>query len=72
MNLIRFVASAAIALWGLTMVLLGIVNGMLSWIAIGLAVTAFGAPLLASNPLLAARLYPSRNESEPAAASGAR
>jgi hypothetical protein len=70
--LIRFVASAAIAVWGLTMVLLGIVNGMLSWIAIGLAVTAFGAPLLASNPMLTARLYPLRNEGEGSSASGPR
>ena len=55
---IRFVASVAISAWGLVMVLMGILNGFFEWIAIGLVVTGVGLPLLASNPLVTTRLYP--------------
>jgi hypothetical protein len=55
---IRFVASLAISVWGLTMVLLGLLHGYFLWIAIGVAVTVVGLPLLGSHPWAARRLYP--------------
>lgn len=62
--MIRFVASLAISIWGVAMMLLGIVQGVLLWVAIGLAVTAFGLPLLGSHPWLARRLYPNSGNIE--------
>jgi hypothetical protein len=59
---VRFATSLLVALWGLTMVLLGIAQGELLWIPLGLAVFAVGVPLLAGNPLVADRLYPPRPE----------
>jgi hypothetical protein len=55
---LRFVASLIVSLWGLVMVVLGIVQGSLLWIPLGLAVLVVGLPLLASNPLATSRLYP--------------
>lgn len=61
---IRFIASVAISAWGLVMVLMGILNGFFEWIAVGLVVTGVGLPLLASNPLVATRLYPTTGNIE--------
>lgn len=66
----RFIASVAITVWGLLMVLLGIVNGMFLWILLGLAVTAVGLPLLGSNPWMTPRLYPLRGSIGPANGAG--
>ena len=59
---VQFLASLAIALWGLTMIVLGLVGGMALWVLLGVAVLAVGVPLLASHPWAAARLYPARLE----------
>lgn len=56
--LVRVVASLSIALWGLVMVLLGVVNQVDLWVPLGLAVIVAGLPLLASHPLAAGWLYP--------------
>lgn len=56
--MIRFVASLTILAWGLSMVVLGILNAFFLWIAVGLVVTGVGLPLLASHPWAASRLYP--------------
>ena len=64
---IRFVASLAISVWGLVMVLLGIAQGYFLWIAVGLVVGGIGLPLLASNPMVADRLYPKSGNIEGAA-----
>ncbi len=61
---IRFIASVAISAWGLVMVLMGILNGFFEWIAVGVVVTGVGLPLLASNPLVANRLYPTNGNIE--------
>jgi hypothetical protein len=63
----RFFTSLAIVLWALSMVLLGLVNGVLLWIVVGLVLIAVGAPLLASHPWAAARLYPPRGAIDPTA-----
>ena len=55
---IQFIASVAIATWGLVMVALGILNEFFLWIVIGFALTGVGLPLLASHPWAASRLYP--------------
>ncbi|MEI8359776.1 MAG: hypothetical protein WCH13_14970 [Deltaproteobacteria bacterium] len=64
MDVLRFVRSVAISIWGALMVLLGILNGVWLWIPIGLVVLAVGLPLLASNQRASAALYPSRNPPE--------
>lgn len=61
MEILRFVGSVAVSIWGAVMVLLGIVNGMFLWVLIGAVVLAVGLPLLASNSRAAATLYPPRN-----------
>lgn len=61
LNALRFLGSVTIALWGLVIVLLGLGQGELLWVPLGIAVLAVGVPLLASNPLVADRLYPPRN-----------
>jgi hypothetical protein len=58
LGVLRFVTSAAISLWGVAMVILGILNGFFLWIALGVIIIAIGLPLLASNPLFESRLYP--------------
>jgi hypothetical protein len=63
----RFVASLAISVWGLAMLLIGIVNGVPMWIVLGLVVTGVGLPFLASHPAAAAQLYPKRGGIDPAA-----
>jgi hypothetical protein len=60
---VRVVTSVIVSVWGLVMVLLGLGQGQLLWIPLGLAVLAVGIPLLASNPIAAPRLYPTRTES---------
>jgi len=57
LRLVRVTASLAISTWGLLMAVLGIVHGVLLWIALGVAVLVAGLPLLASHPRAAARLY---------------
>jgi hypothetical protein len=59
---VQFLASLAIAAWGLTMIVLGLVGGMALWVLLGIAVLAIGVPLLASHPGAATRLYPARLE----------
>jgi len=61
----RFVASLAIVLWALTMVLLGLANGVLLWIVLGAALLVVGAPLLGSHPWATAHLYPPRGPIDP-------
>ncbi len=61
---IRFVASVAITLWGIAMILLGAVHRFPLWIAIGLAVSAVGLPLLASHPWATRILYPTAGNIE--------
>ena len=61
MEVLRFVASIAVTTWGLAMILLSILNGTFIWVLVGLPVAVVGLPLLASNRLAAARLYPVRN-----------
>jgi hypothetical protein len=68
----RFVTSLAISLWGLAMLLIGIVHLVFLWIVLGLVVLAVGLPFLASHPWAAARLYPSRGGIDPASAGGTR
>lgn len=68
----RFVASLAIFLWGLAMLLIGLVNSVPLWIVLGLVVTGVGLPFLASNPAAAPRLYPKRGGIDPAATTGGR
>jgi len=60
MEILRFVGSVAVSLWGAVMVLLGIVNGTFLWVPIGLVVLVVGLPLLASSSRAAAHLYPPR------------
>ena len=56
----RFFASIAIAVWGVLTFLIGLGNGNLVWIVLGLVLTAVGLPILASNPWVVGRLYPPR------------
>lgn len=56
----RFATSLAITLWGVAMLLLGLINMVLLWIVLGLAITVVGLPFLAGNPWATARLYPRR------------
>lgn len=60
MEILRFVGSVLVSLWGALMVILGILNGTFLWSLIGLAVLVVGLPLLASNTRAAAALYPPR------------
>ena len=61
----QFLASLAISAWGLGMIVLGLVGGMFLWVLLGAAVSVVGIPLLASNPLAAAHLYPPRTPPAP-------
>jgi hypothetical protein len=63
----RFVTSLAIVLWALSMVVLGLVNGVFLWIVLGVALLAVGTPVLASHPWAAQRLYPARGAIDPSA-----
>ena len=58
LNATRFVASLAICTWGVVMVLLGLVNGVLLWAVLGLVVAAVGTPILGSHPWATPWLYP--------------
>jgi len=53
---IRFLISLALPLWGLAILVLGIVHGLGWWIVTGLVVVAIGVLLLAGNPLAEAVL----------------
>jgi hypothetical protein len=66
----RFVGSLAILLWGLGMLLLGLVNGVALWIILGVVITVVGLPFLAGHPAAASRLYPRRGAIDPSAAQG--
>jgi hypothetical protein len=66
----RFVASLAISVWGLAMLLIGVVNGVPMWILLGLVVAGVGLPFLASHPAAAGRLYPRRGGIDSAAPGG--
>jgi hypothetical protein len=70
LSVARFVASLAISLWGVAMLVLGLVNGVPMWIVLGLVVAGVGLPFLASLPAAAPRLYPKRGGIDPAAAPG--
>jgi hypothetical protein len=54
----QFVTSIAISLWGLAMIILGVIHAHPVWILLGLVVSVVGAPMVAANPMVAARLYP--------------
>lgn len=54
----RFFVSVVILLWGLTMIALGVANGVPLWSLLGLVVFGVGTPLLASHPWAANLLYP--------------
>ncbi|MEW6270483.1 MAG: hypothetical protein AB1689_14425 [Thermodesulfobacteriota bacterium] len=66
----RFAASVAITVWGLLMVVLGIVNATFLWAVLGVVITAVGLPLLASHPSMTPRLYPLRGSIDPAKGAG--
>jgi hypothetical protein len=68
----RFVTSLAISLWGLAMLVIGLVNGVPLWILLGVIVAGVGLPFLASHPAAAPRLYPKRGGIDPAASPGGR
>jgi hypothetical protein len=70
LSVARFVTSLAISLWGLAMLLIGVVNGVPLWVLLGLVVSGVGLPFLASHPAASARLYPKRGGIDPAAAAG--
>lgn len=72
LSVTRFIASLAISLWGVAMLLIGVVNGVPLWILLGLVVTGVGLPFLASHPAASARLYPRRGGIDPTAATGGR
>ncbi len=58
LSALRWLASVGILLWGVLVVLLGIVTPNLVWIMIGLVILAVGVPFLAALPFAARRLYP--------------
>jgi hypothetical protein len=60
LNATRFVTSLAISLWGVGMLAIGIANGVLLWIVLGVVIVGVGLPFLASHPWAASRLYPQR------------
>lgn len=60
LNATRFVTSLAISLWGVGMLLIGIANGVLLWIVLGMVIVGVGLPFLASHPWAAPWLYPRR------------
>lgn len=60
LNATRFLTSLAISLWGLGMLVLGLVNGVVLWMLLGVVIVAVGLPFLASHPWAAGRLYPAR------------
>lgn len=68
----RFATSLAISLWGLAMLLIGIVNAVSLWIVLGVVVMGVGLPFLASHPWAADRLYPTRGGIDPSLSSGTR
>lgn len=72
LSVARFVTSLAISLWGVAMLLIGVVNGVPLWVVLGLVVSGVGLPFLASHPAAAPRLYPKRGGIDPAAAAGGR
>lgn len=63
---VRSVASLAILLWALGVLLLGLGNGTVLWIAIGLVLLVVGVPMLGAHPRATARLYPRRGAIDPA------
>ena len=64
LSLIRSVTSVAILAWAGMMILLGFAQGEAMWVVVGLAIGGVGIPLLASNPLAANLLYPSKGQPE--------
>ena len=72
LSVARFVASLAISLWGVAMLVLGLVNGVPLWILLGGVVAGVGLPFLAALPAAASRLYPKRGGIDPAAVTGGR
>lgn len=60
MHATRFATSMVITLWGVGMLVIGIVNAVLLWVVLGLVITGVGVPFLASHPWAASRLYPAR------------
>lgn len=66
MDATRFATSLAISLWGVAMLLLGLINMVLLWIILGLVIIAVGLPFFAGHPWAAARLYPKRGGIDPA------
>ena len=72
LSVARFVASLAISLWGVAMLVLGLVNGVPLWILLGVVVAGVGLPFLAALPAAASRLYPKRGGIDAAAVTGGR
>jgi len=60
LNATRFVASLAISLWGLGMLVIGLINGVPLWIVLGVVIMGVGLPFFAGLPWAAAWLYPTR------------
>lgn len=72
LSVARFVASLAISLCGVAMLVLGLVNGVPLWILLGVVVAGVGLPFLAALPAAASRLYPKRGGIDPAVMTGGR
>ena len=72
LSVARFVASLAISLWGVAMLVLGLVNGVPLWILLGVVIAGGGLPFLAGLPAAGPRLYPKRGGIDPAAVTGGR
>ena len=68
----RLVASLAISLWGVAMLVLGLVNGVPLWILLGVVIAGVGLPFLAGLPAAGPRLYPKRGGIDSAAVPGGR
>jgi hypothetical protein len=60
LNATRFLTSMAISLWGIGMLAIGLVNGVLLWIILGLVIAGVGLPFLAAHPWATSLLYPAR------------
>ena len=59
---VQFVVSLAILLWGVAMIVLGVVDSFFLWVAIGIAVAGVGLPLLGSHPWVSGWLYPTSGD----------
>ena len=58
MGLIRSFTSVSILVWGVLTLLIGLAAMNITWIMIGLVLSAVGLPFLAGLPMAQKRLYP--------------